>query len=109
MSGTAECARCRIFAPFYGSVPLKMHQIFMLAVAKLRCVKTGGSGARCFAASPIGLPGVSSELLVGGLKRKAPGRKLNRRFPCALCPVLVFSSFKTHLLCWWYSLALLVN
>ena len=35
---------------------LKMHQIFMLALAKLRCVKTGGSGARCFAVSPFGLP-----------------------------------------------------
>jgi hypothetical protein len=33
---------------------LEMHQIFMLALAKLRCVKTGGSGARCFAASPFG-------------------------------------------------------
>ena len=35
---------------------LKMHQIFMLAFAKLRCVKAGGSGARCFVASPFGLP-----------------------------------------------------
>jgi hypothetical protein len=40
---------------------LEMHQIFMLALAKLRCGKTGGSGARCFAAFPFGLPGVSSE------------------------------------------------
>jgi hypothetical protein len=39
---------------------LKMHQIFMLALAKLRCGKTGGSGARCFTASPFGLPGVRS-------------------------------------------------
>jgi hypothetical protein len=28
----------------------------MLALAKLRCVKAGGSGARCFAAFPFGLP-----------------------------------------------------
>jgi len=41
--------------------PLKMHQIFMLALAKLRCVKKGGSTARCFAACPFGLPGVSSK------------------------------------------------
>jgi hypothetical protein len=27
----------------------KIHQIFMLALARLRCVKTGGSDARCFA------------------------------------------------------------
>jgi hypothetical protein len=32
---------------------LKMHQIFMLALAKLRCVRAGGSGARCFAACPL--------------------------------------------------------
>jgi len=37
----------------------------MLALAKLRCVKTGGSGARCFAASPFGLPGVCSEVTGG--------------------------------------------
>jgi hypothetical protein len=40
---------------------LKMHQIFMLALAKLKCGKTGGSGARCFTASTCGLAGVSSE------------------------------------------------
>ena len=34
---------------------LEMHQIFMLALAKLRCGKIGGSGARCFADSPFGL------------------------------------------------------
>jgi len=49
------------FSRYFMAVsPLKMHQIFMLALAKLRCVKTGGSGARCFAASPFGLPGFSS-------------------------------------------------
>ena len=51
---------------------LKMHQIFMLALAKLRCVKTGGSGARCFAASPFGLPGVYS--VVPSLVLKKSGR-----------------------------------
>ncbi|MGD8254797.1 MAG: hypothetical protein PVF48_10425, partial [Syntrophobacterales bacterium] len=40
---------------------LRKHQIFMLAPARLRCVKSGGSDALCFAASPSGLPGVSSE------------------------------------------------
>jgi hypothetical protein len=40
---------------------VRKHQIFMLAPAKLRCVKSGGSDARCFAASPFGLPGVSSQ------------------------------------------------
>jgi|GEM_PF-5251843 len=43
---------------------LKMHQIFMLAFAKLRCAKAGGSGARCFAASPFGLPLRPLQLLV---------------------------------------------
>jgi hypothetical protein len=34
---------------------LRMHQIFMLDLARLRCVETGGSDARCFAASPFDL------------------------------------------------------
>jgi hypothetical protein len=40
---------------------LSKHQLFMLALAKLRYIKKGGSDARCVTASPFGLPGVSSE------------------------------------------------
>jgi hypothetical protein len=37
---------------------LRKHQIFMLALAKLKSVKKGGSDARCFRVSTFGLPDV---------------------------------------------------
>jgi hypothetical protein len=49
---------------------LKMHQIFMLALAKLRCVKAGGSGARCFSASPFDFLVFHLSDQVGALERQ---------------------------------------
>ena len=37
-------------------------QIFLLGVAGLRLVRTGSSGARCFATSPLASPGVFTNI-----------------------------------------------
>jgi len=56
------------FAPFYGSVAFENAPNLHAGLYGTKSGRRGGSGARCFAASPFGLPGVSSVV---------PRRRLN--------------------------------
>ncbi len=49
------------FTPFYGSVAFENAPNLHAGLCGAKSGRIGGSGARCFAASPCGLPGVSSE------------------------------------------------
>ena len=51
----------RAIRAFYGSVAFENAPNLHAGLCGVKSGRTGGSGARCFAASPFGLPGVSSE------------------------------------------------
>jgi poly-D-alanine transfer protein DltD len=49
------------FAPFYGSVLIENTPNLHAGICRAKRRRRGGSGARCFTASPFGLPGVSPD------------------------------------------------
>ena len=49
------------FAPFYGSVAFEDAPNLHAGFCGAKSGRTGGSDARCFSASPLGLPRVSSK------------------------------------------------
>ena len=49
------------FAPFYGSIPFENAPNLHAGLCGTKSGRRGGSGARCFTASPVGLPGVSPD------------------------------------------------
>ncbi len=67
-------------APFYASVAFENAPNLHAGLYGTKSGKRGGSGARCFAASPFGLPGFSSVVPSGaqaphGPEAKAPAKR----------------------------------
>ena len=75
---------------------LRKHQIFMLTLARLRCVRTGCSDAHCFAASPFW------SLLMFLLSLETTEETLGRHFHLQMSPILADSLYsQTSIIHFW--------